>query len=76
MDDERIPIISDIVLTLDQQKEKYIGHCVPQKPRLPFKSFKGGNFINRKFTAITFLIPSVGLLPERYQQIGIAHNVH
>jgi hypothetical protein len=54
MDDEIFPVISDLIFTLDQQKGEYVGHPVQQNSRLFFKSFKIGNFINRKPASIAF----------------------
>ncbi len=76
MDDESIPVISDIIFTLDQRKGEYVGHRVPRKPRLPLESFKISNFIEREFTAITFQYHLLACFPNIINKIGIAHNVH
>ncbi len=76
MDDESIPVISDIVFTLDQRKGEYVGHCILQKPRLPLESFKIGNFIDRKTASIALQYHWLAQLPNVIRKIRIAHNVH
>jgi hypothetical protein len=76
MDDESIPIISDILFTLDQRKGEYVGHCIPQKPRLPLESFEIGNFIDREAASIALQYHRVTRLPNVIHKVGIAHNVH
>ncbi len=76
MNDEGIPVISDIVFTLEQKKGKYAGQRVPQKPRLPLESFKIGNFIDRKTASIALQYHWLTRLPNVIHKVGIAHNVH
>ncbi len=76
MDDENIPVISDIIFTLDQRKGEYVGHHVPQKISLPLESFKIGNLVDREAATIALQYHRLIQLPDVINKVGIAHDVH
>jgi hypothetical protein len=76
MDDESIPVISDIIFTLEQRKGEYVGHRVPQKPRLPLEPFKIGNLIDREAATIALQYHRLTRLPNVINKVRISHDVH
>ncbi len=76
MDDESIPVITDIILSLDQRKGEYVGHRVPRKPRLPLESLEISNLIDREAATIALQCHQLTRLPNVINKVGITHDVH